>query len=206
MAVGLMAAFLELRVAGLDHGTHLLVVLTLVVGAALLLGSGPGSTAVVVGGGVSTAASVISVDNVFQTPHAYVQLLAYLVSATALVMLVRIARRPRPLPAGPLTGLPRLVTGPAPIEPLTLREREVLRLAATGIKVDEIAGRLFLSPNTVKTHLTHVYAKLGVRGRSDAVRAALHSGCLTPADICPHSFGDATVEAPVSVTPEHRKG
>ena len=72
------------------------------------------------------------------------------------------------------------------LEPLTARELEVLHLAATGISVDEIARRLYVSPNTVKTHLTHIYGKLGVRGRSEAIRAALHCGCLSPEDICPH--------------------
>ena len=81
-------------------------------------------------------------------------------------------------------GLP-----PALVEPLTDRELEVLRLAATGIAVKAIGAQLYLSPNTVKTHLTHAYAKLGVRGRSDAIRAGLHHGLLAPADICPHRYG-----------------
>lgn len=207
LVVGMVAAFLELQVAGLDHGTHLLVLLTLVLGTALTLGSGPGVTAVAVGGGISTAASVVSIDNVFETPLAYVQLVTYLVLALAFVALLPLARRQRRSSPGS-SARPQTTDARTSglIEPLTQREQEVLCLAATGIKVDEIAHRLFLSPNTVKTHLTHVYAKLGVRGRSDAVRAALHAGCLTPADICPHVFEDAAAGSPVSVSAEHRKG
>ena len=82
----------------------------------------------------------------------------------------------------------------------------MLRLAATGIPVDEIADRLFVSPNTVKTHLTHIYGKLGVRGRSEAIRAALHCGCLSPEDICPHLVVDGAVASPVPVMPDHRLG
>lgn len=60
------------------------------------------------------------------------------------------------------------------LEPLTAREEEVLALLAAGLTNDEIATRLFLSPNTVKTHLTHVYAKLGVGTRTGAI-ARLHA-------------------------------
>jgi len=50
---------------------------------------------------------------------------------------------------------------------LTPRELEVARLAAGGLSCREIAARLFLSVNTVKTHLEHVYDKLGARNRLD---------------------------------------
>jgi DNA-binding CsgD family transcriptional regulator len=202
LVVGVIAAFLEIRIADLDHGTHLLVVLTLVIGTALLFGPGPAATSLVVGGVVSTTASIITVDNVFDTPHAYVQLLTYLLVGAAFIVLIPLALRARRQPAS--TGeIPSAAPlgGQGLVEPLTAREYEVLRLAASGITVDEIAARLFLSPNTVKTHLTHVYAKLGARGRSDAVRAALHCGCLTPADICPHMFAMCMEGSPVPVTP-----
>ncbi len=48
---------------------------------------------------------------------------------------------------------------------LTPRELEVARLAAEGLTRQEIAGRLNISENSVKTHLEHVYGKLGVRNR-----------------------------------------
>lgn len=85
-------------------------------------------------------------------------------------------------------------------EPLTERELEVLRIAATGESVAGIADLLFLSPNTVKTHLSHAYSKLGAPNRSGAVRAALNCGCLTSSDICPYPPRPPTREAPERVT------
>jgi DNA-binding CsgD family transcriptional regulator len=55
---------------------------------------------------------------------------------------------------------------------LTMREREVARLAAEGHPAREIARRLFLSERTVETHLTRVYAKLGVASKVELVRRA----------------------------------
>jgi DNA-binding CsgD family transcriptional regulator/pimeloyl-ACP methyl ester carboxylesterase len=62
------------------------------------------------------------------------------------------------------------------LEELSPREREVLGLVVEGAKNAEIAERLFISVNTVTRHLTHVYAKLGVAGRAQAVRHALEQG------------------------------
>ena len=67
---------------------------------------------------------------------------------------------------------------PAPPETLTDRELEVLRLVAAGTTNKEAARRLFISEATVKTHLLHLYAKLGVRDRAAAVAAAYRSGLL----------------------------
>lgn len=55
---------------------------------------------------------------------------------------------------------------------LTPRERDVLDLVAAGFSNSEIAGRMFVSPHTVKFHLRRVYAKLGVRNRVEAARLA----------------------------------
>jgi LuxR family maltose regulon positive regulatory protein len=54
------------------------------------------------------------------------------------------------------------------IEPLSEREIEVLRLVTYGLSNREIAGRLFISPGTVKTHIHHLCGKLGVRNRTEA--------------------------------------
>jgi LuxR family maltose regulon positive regulatory protein len=55
-------------------------------------------------------------------------------------------------------------------EPLTERETDVLRLLQGPLSLTEIAGELFISPNTVKTHAKAVYRKLGVTSRNEAVR------------------------------------
>ncbi|WTG91976.1 response regulator transcription factor [Kitasatospora sp. NBC_01560] len=65
---------------------------------------------------------------------------------------------------------------------LTGREAEVLRLMAGGLTNSEIADRLFLGVQTVKTHVSSVLAKLGARDRTQAVIAAYESGFVAPAE------------------------
>ncbi|WSL21607.1 response regulator transcription factor [Streptomyces sp. NBC_01283] len=63
-------------------------------------------------------------------------------------------------------------------EPLSTREREVLALVAKGTSNRAIAVELFISEATVKTHLTHIYGKLGVKDRAAAVATAYSRGIL----------------------------
>jgi DNA-binding NarL/FixJ family response regulator len=63
---------------------------------------------------------------------------------------------------------------------LTDREREVLVLVAGGLSNDEMAGRLFLSPLTVKTHVSRIMTKLAARDRAQLVVLAYESGLVTP--------------------------
>jgi DNA-binding NarL/FixJ family response regulator len=65
---------------------------------------------------------------------------------------------------------------------LTEREVEVLRMMARGRTNAEIATKLFVSETTVKTHVAHVLAKLGVRDRVQAVVFAYESGVVLPGD------------------------
>ncbi|TDC70941.1 response regulator transcription factor [Actinomadura sp. GC306] len=67
-----------------------------------------------------------------------------------------------------------------PPQPLTGRERDVLRLLAAGYANREIADALHLAEGTVKNHVSSVLAKLGVRDRTRAVLKALHHGLLDP--------------------------
>jgi two-component system, NarL family, response regulator DesR len=62
---------------------------------------------------------------------------------------------------------------------LTNRELEVLRLAADGATVGEIAGRLYLSLGTVRNYISKVIGKTGARNRIDAIRIAREAGWLT---------------------------
>jgi DNA-binding NarL/FixJ family response regulator len=63
---------------------------------------------------------------------------------------------------------------------LTEREGDVLRLIAKGMSNSEIAGELFVSPQTVKTHVGNVLAKLHARDRTQAVICAYETGFITP--------------------------
>ncbi|MFJ8622697.1 LuxR C-terminal-related transcriptional regulator [Kitasatospora sp. NPDC093550] len=76
------------------------------------------------------------------------------------------------LPGVPVTGGPDTAAPEQPVEPLSDRELDVLERAAQLMSTDEIAADLFLSVNTVKTHLKSINRKLSVSGRSRAVRRA----------------------------------
>ncbi|XVQ14094.1 response regulator [Spirillospora sp. CA-255316] len=74
--------------------------------------------------------------------------------------------RPKPAPQG--------------LDGLTPREKEVLRLVGGGLSNTELAARLQLSEATVKTHVAHIFAKLGLRDRAQAVVVAYESGLVVP--------------------------
>jgi DNA-binding NarL/FixJ family response regulator len=86
------------------------------------------------------------------------------VAAAALAVLVGVA--------------PKGAEGPASGHPLTVKEREVLDLLAKGLSNRDIATTLVVSTATVKSHLAHIYEKLGAKNRQDAVGRALEQGLL----------------------------
>jgi len=69
---------------------------------------------------------------------------------------------------------------PPELDTLTEREHEVLELVAQGLSNDEIAQRLFISPTTAKTHVSHVMMKLAARDRAQLVVIAYESGVVIP--------------------------
>jgi len=78
-------------------------------------------------------------------------------------------------PTGTTADASRITTGSGArgVEPLTCREFDVLELLAQRLQTKEIAARLFVSPETVKSHLKNLYQKIDVKNRRDAaIKAA----------------------------------
>ena len=74
---------------------------------------------------------------------------------------------------------------PKEIDELTAREREILRLIATGLSNAEIGAELFISDTTVKTHVTRLLQKLDVRDRAQAIVLAYQAGLFDVTDVPP---------------------
>ena len=77
------------------------------------------------------------------------------------------------------TGADRLSAADNGDGPLTLKELEVLRKLSEGLSNREIADAVFVTTATVKTHLAHIYAKLGVGSRHEALAKAVALGLLS---------------------------
>jgi NarL family two-component system response regulator LiaR len=70
-----------------------------------------------------------------------------------------------------------------PAEPLSERELEVLKLVARGLTNEQIGGKLFISEATVRTHVSHILAKLSLGNRTQAALYALRVGLVTLEEI-----------------------
>ncbi len=81
-------------------------------------------------------------------------------------------------PADDPTAVHGAVAQPEPASHLTERELDVLALVARGLSNDEVAVRLGIGMETVKTHLVHISARLGARNRAHAVYLACSRGIL----------------------------
>jgi DNA-binding NarL/FixJ family response regulator len=79
--------------------------------------------------------------------------------------------------AGLSQAVVRRATAPAPPK-LSSREAEVLALLADGLGTGEIASSLYMSESTAKTHITHIYQKLGAANRAQALVTAMRLGLL----------------------------
>jgi LuxR family transcriptional regulator, maltose regulon positive regulatory protein len=78
------------------------------------------------------------------------------------------------------TPAPPPAAAQPPLEPLSESEIRVLRYLPTNLSAPEIASELYVSPSTVKTHIHHLYAKLGTHRRGEAVARARALGLLAP--------------------------
>jgi LuxR family transcriptional regulator, maltose regulon positive regulatory protein len=98
------------------------------------------------------------------------------------------AEPPAGPPAGPPTepkpgapeGSPRPADSFRLVDPLSKTEIRVLRYLPTNLSAPEIARELSLSVHTVRTHVRHLFAKLGAHGRTEAVERARDLGLLAP--------------------------
>ncbi len=88
------------------------------------------------------------------------------------------AEHGKEVPAPQATWAPVVVEGAGRVH-LTEREREVMTLVASGLQSGDIAGRLYLSPETVKSHVHNALSKLGAHTRAHAVAIALVTGQIT---------------------------
>lgn len=83
---------------------------------------------------------------------------------------------------GEFAARPHAANAAAVLGDLTTREKEVLAEVGRGLNNTEIAGRLFISPLTAKTHVSRIMTKLGARDRAQLVVVAYETGLVTPGD------------------------
>jgi DNA-binding NarL/FixJ family response regulator len=116
------------------------------------------------------AVRVVHRGEALLSPSVTRRLIASLATRAPAVPATAAAGRDPANPARPAADLARL----------TEREREVLALVAQGLSNEEIATRLYLSPLTTKTHVSHIMTKLSARDRAQLVVIAYESGLVVP--------------------------
>lgn len=185
ISVGGALVFVDLTSFAFPGGEGaFLVLLVPVVLSVTRLGRDAGVLALVTGAVGALLLVLVRGHPWLQDPADLLQLVLYLGVGAGVVLAARM------LPAGqesssPPERQPALDPTLRPVETLTPRELEVLRLAAQGRSVDEIGRRLYLSRNTVKSHLAHAYGKLGAHNRAQAIAAGLGAGLLDSAALEP---------------------
>ncbi len=171
--------FVDATTDVLPGGGAFLLLLVPVMAASTALGFRAGMLALGVGA-VGACLLVLLRGHPWYTEPAHVARLALFVVEGMFIATLGFVVRSAALPA----ARSHRDAGAMAVDPLTPRELEVLAIAATGLQIHEIARQLFVSRETVKSHLAHAYAKLGARNRADAVARALQAGLieLVPGD------------------------
>lgn len=85
--------------------------------------------------------------------------------------------------------------------PLSEREREILRLVATGASNKEIAAKLFISTNTVKVHLRNIFSKIGVASRTEATLYAIREKIVDVPGFAPETLPEKRADDANAVNP-----
>ena len=121
-------------------------------------------------------------DELVGAIHAVADGHALLAPEMTVKVIARLAQSEQTGPSGSETaaGSGTLPLVEPPVDPLTARELEVLALLAEGMSNAEIASTLFVGEATVKTHVSHVLAKIGARDRVQAVVYAHRAGLTRP--------------------------
>jgi DNA-binding CsgD family transcriptional regulator len=161
------------------HGLfELLLLPVLVVG----LGLGPrsGALALAICAALAASAPLLPGQPVLWDAALLGQELLFVVHGLVVVALTGIARVALRSPMLRPLVTPAKASHPSLAEPLTPREIEVLELAAGGLAPAELAAELYVSVNTVKSHLAHAYAKLDAHNRAEAIARAVKLGLLRP--------------------------
>jgi DNA-binding CsgD family transcriptional regulator len=192
LSLALVLTMTVLMAVALVPGPRILfaVLLAPVVTVAIAFGFPTAVWTIVLGVAIGTIVPPPTGVPIVSDPGYPAALVMYLIEGTTLALLGAVAHaalRSRSAQSAERGSLPHtnvIPTGPArTLDPLTVREVEILRLAASGRAPDELARELCVSRNTVKTHLAHAYDKLGAHNRADAIACALREGWLDASDV-----------------------